>query len=152
MASSRDKAAKAESLVLVMSDLLSTADHGKISILALLDLSAAFDPLDHFILLQRFKGTFGIPESALAWFKPYFTNISQNVAVNNKQSNTKKILYGVPRGSVLGPVLFVMYTKPLSNAIKMYQLPFHFYADDTQLYIESDLDSFDERKFYTSHV
>ena len=129
-------------LVRVVSDLLVAADNGNVSILSLLDLSAAFDTLDHNILLNRLRNTFGLSNTVLSWFESYLTGRSQCVLVNNSKSNVKHLQNGVPQGSVLGPVLFVMYTKPLSNVISNHLVSYHLYADDTQLYLGSDTTSF----------
>jgi hypothetical protein len=102
-------------------------------LLTLLDLSAAFDTIDHSILLSRLQHTFGIQQSALSWFKSYLTDRFQTVTVNSHKSHPAKLDYGVPQGSVLGPVLFTLYTTPLANVIKQHNINHHFYADDTQL-------------------
>ena len=68
-----------------------------------------------------------------AWFKSYLYDRFQTVSVNNIQSNPVKPSYGVPQGSVLGPVLFILYTSPLASIINRHDLNHHFYADHTQL-------------------
>ena len=121
-------------LVHILNDLLLETDTGKISLLTLLDLSAAFDTIDHAILLSRLQGTFGVGGTALDWFKSYLTDRLQLVCIDGAQSEPVKLTCGVPQGSVLGPVLFTLYTAPLANIIRQYNINFHFYADDTQLY------------------
>ena len=120
-------------LLKVMNDLLRSLDHGNISVLTLLDLSAAFDTTDHTILLQRFEHAFGIHDTALHWFSSYLTNRTQTVTVNNCSSALVTISCGVPQGSVLGPVLFVLYTAPLSDVMDSHSVLQHSFADDIQL-------------------
>lgn len=120
-------------LLHILNNLLLNTDSGRISLLTLLDLSAAFDTIDHSILLQRLNYTFGIAETALAWFSSYLSNRLQTVHINGKQSAPIKLSCGVPQGSVLGPILFTLYTSPLSQIMQSHNLDHHFYADDTQL-------------------
>ena len=120
-------------LIHISNLLLTNTDKKNVSVLALLDLSAAFDTLDHNILLSRLQSTFGVSGSALAWFYSYLSNRVQSVFVNGSHSEPKSLKYGVPQGSVLGPVLFTLYTVPLSDVISQHGCDFHKYADDTQL-------------------
>ena len=120
-------------LLKVMNDILTDCDSGNVSLLNLLDLSAAFDTIDHSIL-QRLEITFGVSGTALEWFKSYLSNRHQAVVIKGKKSSDHLLKYGVPQGSDLGPVLFTLYTQPLVQEIVKFNLKYHFYADDTQLY------------------
>ena len=104
-------------LLHVVNDLLNTMDEDKISVLLLLDLSAAFDTIDHQILLSRLETVFGIHSTVLQWFRSYLLDRNQCVVVNNSASSSSPVVFGVPQGSVLGPVLFVLYATPLSDII-----------------------------------
>ncbi len=94
------------------------------SLLVLLDLSAAFDTIDHNILLNRLENSVGISGSALAWFKSYLSDHHQFVAVNEEVSYRSQVQYEVPQGSVLGPLLFTLYMLPLGNIIRKHGLTF----------------------------
>ena len=120
-------------LLKISNDILLALDSGNVSLLTLLDLSAAFDTIDHTILLHRLQHNYGITHSALSWFRSYLTDRTQSVSVNNLNSTSEKLLYGVPQGSVLGPVLFVLYTQPLSDLIQTHSPEHQSFADDTQL-------------------
>ena len=121
-------------LVKVHNDIVSAIDNQSYVILLLLDLSAAFDTVDHKILLQRRSCRFGIKGKALSWFKSYLENRKQIVNVKGETSYSMDLRCGVPQGSVLGPILYVLYTSPLGDIVKSHGLSCHFYADDIQLY------------------
>ena len=101
----------------VLEGLLTKSDEKLVSVLALLDLSAAFDTLDHAILLRRLESTFGISGLALSWFESYLSDRTQSVVVDGLMSTSVPLVFGVPQGSVLGPVLFTLYSQPLSDVI-----------------------------------
>ena len=124
-------------LVRVQNDILRTIDNNGCAILLLLDLSAAFDTVDHHILLTRLSHRLGIKGKALAWIKSYLHDRSQFVCIGNEHSTTRDLPYGVPQGSVLGPIriLYLFYTTPLADVIKKHDMSYHFYADDSQIYM-----------------
>ena len=116
-------------------------DQGKPVILVLLDLSAAFDTVDHNVLFSRLKDMFGLSGRVLEWFRSYLEQRSQRVSVHGILSDIQFLLSGVPQGSVLGPLVFTMYTRPLGIIAQRYGVKYHLYADDTQLYISLDPDN-----------
>ena len=97
-------------LLKIFNDLLMSADDKKVSILVLLDLSAAFDTLDHSFLLDRLNTSFGLSGTVLEWFKSYLINRTQSVIIDDVTSEPRTLLYGVPQGSVLGPICYTLYT------------------------------------------
>src|SRR3989441_13331628 len=101
-------------LLRIYNDLLVSISQHKLSALVLLDLSAAFDTIDHNILLSRFTSNFGISGSALSLISSYLSNRSQSVSIQSHLSPSAPISTGVPQGSVLGPLLFCLYTTPLT--------------------------------------
>ena len=109
---------------------------GEATAVVLLDQSAAFDTIDHDTLLDSLSSWFGVSGVVLDWFKSYLSDLIQYIKIGSILSEAKKLLYGVPQGSVLGPILFSLYTTPLSKVIQNHPgLSFRFYADDTQLYV-----------------
>jgi len=97
----------------VLSDILLTVDRDDLAALILLDPTAAFDTVDHDILLQRLKVSCGIDDVALRWFQSYLVGLSQYVRRGDDKSTIVVLMYGVPQGSVLGPILFIIYTVDL---------------------------------------
>lgn len=122
-------------LLRVHNDILIALDSGYEVILLLIDFSSAFDTIDHQILLNRLHSKFGITGPALAWFESYLSHRTQSVIVNNTKSSPSVLQYGVPQGSVLGPLLFTLYASPLEDLINSHDIDGMFYADDSQLYL-----------------
>ena len=104
-------------------------------------MSAAFDTLDHATLLHRLEHTFGLSGFVISWIRSYLTNRSFFVKIDSSSSTSTSISTGVPQGSVLGPLFFVLFISPVANVINpdlaetSSLVSFHQYADDTQLYI-----------------
>ena len=122
-------------LLRVQNDILQAVDLGYEVILVLLDFTAAFDTIDHSILLTRLEQRFGISGKAWKWLASYLEDRTQFVSVNNLNSTTSTVKYGVPQGSVLGPLLFSLYVAPLEDIFKVHAITVIIYADDTQLYL-----------------
>jgi len=116
-------------------NILYVVDDGDLSVLTLLELSAAFDTVDHDILLTRLKVSFGIGGAALDWFQSYLTSRVEFVRCSLARSTHKTVQFGVPQGSVLGPLLFILYTAGLIDLIERYGLKPHLYANDTALVV-----------------
>ena len=121
-------------LLKVTSDMIMAADAGMVSILWFLDLSAAFDCVDHPILLQRLAVSFGIDSIALAWISSYFANRKCRVRYNGVLSQLSEVDCGVPQGSVLGPVFFTLYSSGVFSLVDHHNFKIHGYADDLQIY------------------
>ena len=123
-------------LLRVQNDILTNMDNQSVTILVLLDLSAAFDTIDHQVLLDRMENMVGVKGVALDWFSSYLSDRTQSVAINHVLSLVAiLLLFGVPQGSVLGPLLFLIYMLPLGTIIRSYGFLLHIFADDTQIYL-----------------
>ena len=119
----------------ILNDVYTTADGQRSTCLVALDLSAAFDTLDHATIIDRLRHTFGIESSAIDWLTAYLTNRSQFVKFGDVLSPPTHCSIGVPQGSVLGPILFSLFISLVAGVISNFGVSFHQFADDTQLYV-----------------
>ena len=122
-------------LLKIQNDIRSAVDKKEIVVLVLLDLSAAFDLIDHDVLFDRMRNILGIKGTVLEWFKSYLRGRSQSIKIGKIKSCIHYLLYCVPQGSVLGPLLFLIYILPLATLIRSHGVHTHGFADDTQLYL-----------------
>ncbi len=115
--------------------ILRAIDSQHVVVLVMLDLSAAFDTVNHEVLLERLSGNIGISGIALQWFRSYLTERQQFIRVQNNTSTRVPLTQGVPQGSVLGSLLFSIYAAPIIGLFRSYGLPCHSYANDTKSFM-----------------
>ena len=138
-------------LLKVVDDLFLSLNKGNISVLALLDFSSAFDTIDHPILVHRLHTDLGFTDAVPQWFSSYLTDRTHHISIylqlfssylpdrthyvslSNHCSALAPVHSGVPQGSVLGPIIFTMYTKPLPAIIDTHSMIHHSFDDDLQL-------------------
>ena len=100
-----------------------------------LDSSSAFDTVDHEVLLRKLRDEFGIEDKALALIKSYVENRTFSVEIEDKISTKRRLECGVPQGSILGPLIYILYTKGIQSIVESHKINIHMYADDCQLYL-----------------
>ena len=127
-------------LLKVKTDVIQALENQELACLILLDLSAAFDTIDHDILLSRCKSRFVVTGVVPKWLGSYLKDRTQAVEIavplsGGSRSEFFSLRSGILQGSVLGPILFTIYTVPIGNIFRRHQVELHLYADDTQIYL-----------------
>ena len=102
----------------VSSRLFASMDAQNVSLLAILDMSVAFDCVDHALLIKKLRGSFGISGTVAKWFESYLSGRTQQILFKNVLSSVEIVPFGVPQGSVLGPFLFLLYTADVFKILK----------------------------------
>ena len=123
------------SLLSMLDSIFRSSDSGASTLLVSLDLSAAFDTIDHRILINRLSTSYGFSGPSLSWIQSYLNNRTQYVRFGRHSSSPNTCSSGVPQGSVLGPLLFNIYTSPVAKIANSFTVSQRQYADDTQLFI-----------------
>ena len=118
----------------VLSDILDAADSQKTTLLGLLDMSAAFDTVD-FEILSRLETSYCLSGTVLKWLTSFVTGRTQAVVFDGNSSPQVKLICGVPQGSVLGPLLFVLYAADVMKIVNSHDVQVHAFADDLQTYV-----------------
>ena len=119
-------------LVQLYNDMVHVIDNGQVGALVLLDMSAAFDTVDHQIMIDVLQHRFDIRDDALTWFRSYFNDRTQVVSVGSDTSGTMLLSTGVPQGSVLGPRSFVCYAEDVQDIFVRQDVKHNLFADDMQ--------------------
>ena len=125
-------------LIKVKNDIMFSIDSNNVVFMALLDLSAAFDTIDHQIFISRLFNRIGVRSTVLSWFQSYLSGWSSQVDIDGILSNPTTLEFGLPQGSIVGPIGYSIYTLPIGDIIRYHRLHYHLYADDIQLYISFD--------------
>ena len=123
-------------LLKITNDIMLNMDKQQVTLMVLLDMSAAFDTIPHHLFLARLKRTFGISSTALQWFESYFEERYQRVTIQGEMSDETLLEIGLPQGAGAGPFGYKAYTKPLGSLIRslLLMVLYHMFADDNQLY------------------
>jgi hypothetical protein len=130
-------------LLKVFNDIAWEVDKGRIVLLGMIDLSAAFDTISHEKLFQLLEHEYKITGTALQWYKSYFQDRKQFCKLRHHKSNNYDLPTGCPQGSVVGPVAYNLYTAPLERVLQKHGVKYHKYADDLQVYLSCDKKNLD---------
>ena len=121
-------------LLKIKADILDNMDNQCVTGILLLDLSATFDTVSKNLLLNRLFYRFGVCDQALGWMESYLSDHTQKVKIGNTESTPAVLTQGIPQASVLGPILYTLFTSPVGDLCKEHGIDYHGYADDTQNY------------------
>ncbi len=122
-------------LLHVLNNAYSSIDEKKLTVLVGLEISAAFDSVNHQLLLRRLKSVFGVSGTILNWISSYLHDRHQYVQLGRHRSSSVLCASGVPQGGVLSALLFIAYVASVGDVISSCGMDYHQYADDTQLFI-----------------
>lgn len=119
-------------ILCVMNDMINVLDRGHVGALMLLDMSAAFDTVDHSIMVDVLERRFGVRDSALNWLEDFLTGRSQAIRLGINQTDDVSLKFGIPQGSVTGPKRFIEYAEDVIDQFNKNDLRHHMFADDMQ--------------------
>ena len=125
-------------LLRVKNDIAATSDEKGMVVLVMLDLSSAFDTINHDILMDRLQHSVSITDAALSWLHSYIIERYQRVAGDSATSADCVMKCGLPQGSVLGPILCCIYTRPIGDIVARHDLQYYCYADDRHTRTHTD--------------
>jgi hypothetical protein len=114
--------------------MIRAVDQGHVGAMMMMDMSAAFDTVDHKILMDVLRRRFGVEGNALSWLAEFLNGRTQVVSAGQKESDSTTLFFGLPQGSVLGPKSFIQYAEDAASIWEQHQLCHHFCADDMQGY------------------
>ena len=124
----------------IHSDIMTSFDSQSLTLMVLLDISAAFDTVNHSKIIHILQNRFNITAAPLALLSSYLKDRSQKVSINKTLSTQTSLHHSVPQGSCIGPIAYLIYTSAISDIIARYNINIMSYADDTQLYISTKPD------------
>ena len=125
-------------LLKIKADILNNMENQHVTGILLLDLSAAFNTVSKNLLINHLLYRFGVCDQALGWIESYLLDHTQKVKIGNTKSTPSVLTQGVPQGSVLGPILYTLFTSPVGDLCKEHGIDYHSYADDTKNYHSFD--------------